>query len=236
MKNNIFFEIKKKWDDSKIPSHYNHTDIDDKRNDDYKKYVVKLSNYDFSDKVVVDYGCGGGWLGKYLLENFNIKKYIAIDISANSLKAAKENLKDFDNVKFIKIKNWLDLKELKADIFISLACIQHFPSVEFLKGFLKMVNESDCNNLILQYRVNQKNLFNLISKNVFTWALILTRNSIDKFLTNYTRWGGITVIKKTYRYSYFKRKIQLKREIINSAIKEVLNDNSKIAEVETGAN
>lgn len=236
MKNNIFFEIKKKWDDSKIPSHYNHTDIDDKRNEDYKKYVVKLSNYDFSDKVIVDYGCGGGWLGKYLLENFNVKKYIAIDISTNSLKAAKENLKDFDNVKFIKIKNWLDLKEFKADIFISLACIQHFPSVEFLQGFLKMVNESNCNNLILQYRVNRKNLFNLISKNVFTWALILTRNSIDKFLTNYTRWGGITVIKKTYRYSYFKRKIQLKREIINSAIKEVLNDNSKIAEVETRAN
>lgn len=224
---NIFEKIKEKWDEDKIPPNYNHTDDNPKRNDLYKRFVIDLSKYNFENKIIIDYGCGGGWLGKFLLDNFNIKKYIGIDISNKSLKFARKNLKNYDNVKLIKIKEWFDLKEYKADIFITLSCIQHFPTIEYLKKFFEMVNNSGCDELIIQYRLRHTNEVMILEKNVLTWAMFLPKNSIDKYLTNYNRWGGFNlktgIIK---RFAYFKLKEELKegKNVIDSTAEECINE------------
>jgi 2-polyprenyl-3-methyl-5-hydroxy-6-metoxy-1,4-benzoquinol methylase len=199
-----FETIKEKWDDENIPSNYNHTDINEQRDKDYIDYVINLSKLDFKDKIVIDYGCGGGWLGKLLLEKYEIKQYIGYDVSNNSLKFARENLKEFSNKKLIRIKDWIELPA--ADIFISLSCVQHFPDIEYVKKWLEMVNNSKCNDLIIHYRWNKRNKIEFIDKKVYTWACFLPKDWIDSFLKNYERWGGYNVIKQiANRYAFFKR-------------------------------
>ena len=51
-----------------------------------------IAKDDFNDKVVVDYGIGGGFLGQYLFSAKNIKKYIGFDISVRQLAEASNNL------------------------------------------------------------------------------------------------------------------------------------------------
>lgn len=116
-----------------------------------------LDHVDFKNKIVMDYGCGGGFLGKYLIEEKGIKKYIAVDIANRSLLTAKKNLKNYlTKCDFILS----DEAEFKADIFISLACIQHFESREYFDKFIKKLNDSKIPVLILQYRYNEKTIFN----------------------------------------------------------------------------
>lgn len=106
-----------------------------------------------TNKTIIDFGCGGGLLGLYLLSNFKIKKYIAYDCAERSLKVAKENLKDFNNVElnYIERHVW-NFAEKKPDIIICLAVIIHFPTQVYLDNFLKTCNESGAKKLVLEIR------------------------------------------------------------------------------------
>ena len=105
---------------------------------------------DVTDKVIIDYGCGGGYLGKHL-EKFNIKYYYAFDIAEKSINRAKENVKTM-NASFIRTSVIPALKEFNPDIFCSFACIIHFPTKNYLNGFLKTVNACEAEYLVLEIR------------------------------------------------------------------------------------
>jgi len=115
---------------------------------------------DWKNKSVVDYGIGGGWLGKYLFETKNIDKYIGIDISQRSLDNAKINLFNFRNNVLLFLTNDIDLSSLRADIFVCQACIQHFPDMDYLEKFLCSLNNSSCFKLMLQIANSPKTIFN----------------------------------------------------------------------------
>ena len=110
-----------------------------------------LEDIDFTDKTVVDYGCGGGWMGKYLFENRDIKKYIGVDVSERSLRASHEHLINYrDKTKLRKTPQ--NFKGFNADVFLRLACIQHFPTVDYLTEFLENINDSGIKYVVLHIR------------------------------------------------------------------------------------
>ena len=114
--------------------------------------------YDLENKNVADYGCGGGYLGMHLLSNHNINKYKAIDISQRSLDYSSKNLESYkDKTSFYLTP--VDFSELEVDVFISLACIQHFHSREYLISFLENLNTSEIPELMLQIRNDEDTLF-----------------------------------------------------------------------------
>jgi trans-aconitate methyltransferase len=121
----------------------------------YKK--VFMDHIDFKDKTMIDYGTGSGHVGKYLFDHYGLGKYIGIDIAHRSLKTANYYLKGY-NAKFkLAPQNFGDFK---ADIFISLACIQHFPSEKYLIEFLNNLNKSNIPILVLQIRHYKNTIFN----------------------------------------------------------------------------
>lgn len=170
--------IKKYWEHTRSNfAHikYNWEIIKGSRRENHFKSTI-FKHIDFTNKVVIDYGCGGGYLGKYMFENYGIKKYIGIDVAERSLIASYEHLEKYRD----KIKLRLtpqDFKIFNADIFISLACIQHFPSVLYLDDFLENINGSNIEYVFLHIRYGIKTKY----KNPYTEA---GGNVVDAGRTN----------------------------------------------------
>lgn len=104
---------------------------------------------DLSTSVVIDYGTGAGYLGMYLNEKHNIKKYIGIDIAERSIAEAEKNLQKTD-ADYILLLAPVIFSDLEPDVFISQAVIQHFPTEEYLVDFLENVNMSGSKVVMLQ--------------------------------------------------------------------------------------
>lgn len=116
------------------------------------------SMYPIKDSIVIDYGCGGAHLGMYLHKRFGLKNYIAMDIAKRQRDSARNNLVQMNQC---NLNNMLDIcilepsnefSEFNADLFISLACMQYFPSIEYLEDFLLNINDSGIKTVVLQYR------------------------------------------------------------------------------------
>jgi SAM-dependent methyltransferase len=167
----------------------------------YKQNVLPFTS--FNNKTIVDYGIGKAHLGKLLLQKHNISKYIGIDISERQLKLAKENLKEFNNISLLSVT--VDFSTLKADIFVSLACIQHFPSLDYLKEFLNNINNSNIKEVILQYRDNDIDIFNpgnYETINDVCYSCKLNLKTLLLYLDNYSLSGNKEDKRYSYRYIY----------------------------------
>lgn len=179
------------------------------KNNLYKLYDRNLKYFNINpvDKTVIDYGIGGGYLGMYLLSNFKIKKYIGIDIAERSIKSAKKNLSSRKNVEFYLTP--VDFKDLNSDIFISLAVIQHFPSLEYLDDFLINLNQSKIGELLLQIRHSDINKFSESYETHADARLGCQTNYVYLLskLTNYRLDNRSEIEKETkYQYLFFKLK------------------------------
>merc|ERR1711871_487324 len=115
------------------------------------------SRYTWEGKTVVDYGIGASHLGTYLFKEGNIGKYIGIDISQKSLDAAAANLKTVTDKPVVLLKTPQQFKNLKADMFVSQAVMQHFPSVQYLDEFLTNLNDACFPQAMLQFREGPTN-------------------------------------------------------------------------------
>lgn len=178
MKKTIFEIMTDKWN-KKATDEFCHIKIDDNIKNNYIKY---LSEIDLENKVVIDYGCGGGHLGKYLFKEKKILKYYGFDICDKSIKSAEKNLKNYDAT-LIKVDKHIDFSIYNADIFISFECIQHFPTFQYLLSFLKTVNESKISEILLQIRTGK---ITFVNKNVMTFICKIPDNIIIDNLKNYT--------------------------------------------------
>ena len=116
-------------------------------------------------KVILDYGCGGGFLGLFLFEgDYPIKQYIGVDITLRAIKATLERLdkwKSFKRVEATKIdpKNIPDLSIFKVDILTCFNVVQHFPDKEYFEYFFEQLNNSEIPIIILNYRKGEKLTF-----------------------------------------------------------------------------
>lgn len=167
-----------------------------------------LQFYEFKNKILIDYGIGGGYLGLHLLQNKGLSKYIGFDISDRQLNEAKKVLHGLPVDLFNTIeKNNFD--EFNADIFVCQAVIQHFPSKEYLISFLQKINESKIKDIMLQIRYSEKTTFNenYNTQNDVTHACRTNSDYILKHLTNYYLANSKKNNDRTnYEFLFFKKK------------------------------
>lgn len=123
----------------------------------YEDNVIPL--IDWRDAVVADYGIGAGHLGQLLLSRHPIRHYVGIDIAERSLAAAARALSRFSTHRVTLRRTPVEFGELGADVFVSLACIQHFPSLGYLAGFCENLDRSGIPRIVLQIRHSEKTVF-----------------------------------------------------------------------------
>jgi SAM-dependent methyltransferase len=144
--------VKQAWENmSDTGAHLRPTkyfESEEKMKERFKRLLT--DKIDVDGKTIIDYGCGGGYLGKHL-EGFKIKQYIAFDIAEKSIKRAMENVK-IRNSAFLRANVIPKIKDFKPDIFCSFACMIHFPTKDYLDDFLNTVNESGAKHLVLEIR------------------------------------------------------------------------------------
>lgn len=204
-------QLKKFW--NTIDPHFAHLE-----HNKFKKLTSQWESYflpklKFENKTVMDYGIGGGFLGKYLFESKKLGYYYGIDISKRSLEEAEKNLSAYSDKITLSLDNFSKLLENDIDIFVSQACIQHFPDEKYLKQFLKKLNNSKCKQLMLQIRHANKTIFNKDKiykddrENV-RLACHTNKKYLLKHLTNYSlEWEGDVLEKTKYKYMIFKRNV-----------------------------
>jgi len=103
----------------------------------------------FTNKTIIDYGIGAGRMGVMLFQS-GAKKYIGIDIAQRQLDTANEKLSEYNNCEFHLAP--VEFSDLNADVFMTIACMQHFPSEKYLLEFMGNLNRSGIERLLLQYR------------------------------------------------------------------------------------
>ena len=204
-------KVRKYWEEEANPS-YAHL-IDEKgRGLSETSLVLKLfeenflNKIDFQSKTIVDYGLGGGWLGRYLFLNKQIGNYVGVDIAQRSIDTAKKILSRWSTRCrfYLTPVNFL---QLQADIFISLACIQHFPSEAYLLGFLDNLNTSGVSRIVLQIR-NGETCFNKAydSEGDVGRACVTTPEFVSKCLSMYNlEFASNISYRSNYQYLIFKK-------------------------------
>lgn len=124
---------------------------------EFRRLILSHIPGDLKGMSVIDFGVGGGFLGDLLFSEYGIKQYIGIDIALRSLEHAKKNLKG-KNCGFHLVP--VEFRKLKADALFSFACMQHFPSQEYLDQFLDNINRSGLKLIGVHYRHGRKTAFN----------------------------------------------------------------------------
>lgn len=163
-----------------------------------------FDHIDFTGKTVIDYGCGGAFVPRYLFEHCGLEKAICIDIANRSLIVAKNVLRKYNaEYHLTPVK----LNEFKADVLICLACIQHFSTVDELDGFLDNVNCSGVNTLVLQHRDGETGC-NGAYENGGDIGRSCTTNTeyMRAKLTNYERVATTLTAESGYQYNMWRLK------------------------------
>ena len=160
-----------------------------------------ISKLDFNGKSVVDYGIGGGYLGKFLLDQHGVTHYTGVDISERSIASAEQNL-GAHRAKTEFLLSDRDWPATGADIFISQACIQHFPSVPYFDEFLEKLDKSGFSELMLQIRYSP-NTFSLPDRPVY--GLFTNFDYVSRHLPAFELEYTSPVEDNGYQFGIFKR-------------------------------
>ena len=103
------------------------------------------------DKIVLDYGCGGGLFYDWLTRISTPKKYLGVDISKRSIDECKRVVHELDHdvkTRFFKLPT---LPETVPQIIVCTAVIQHMTLDQFAK-FHEYVDGSGAEELFIQIR------------------------------------------------------------------------------------
>lgn len=112
------------------------------------------------------------------------------------------------NIDLYNVDNKDTFNDLNADIFISQAVIQHFPDEKYLINFLKNVNNSNIEKVMLQIRYNEKTVFSNDYNQRENVRLACQTNSdyILGYLTNYSLvHSNKTNNKSKYEFLFFEK-------------------------------
>jgi 2-polyprenyl-3-methyl-5-hydroxy-6-metoxy-1,4-benzoquinol methylase len=92
---------------------------------------------------VAEYGIGGGLLGETLIRKYGVSHYQGYDIALRQCKTAEERLSKFPSDQWAVTRvDELPNVDNTADLFVSQAVMQHFPSQEYTERFLARLNGS----------------------------------------------------------------------------------------------
>ena len=118
----------------------------------YKKEFVGNKDLELEEKILVDYlkginfesvleiGCGFGRITNKILSNFQVKKYVAIDLSEDQIKNAKKLCVDFKNIQFRKSTIQAFKINEKFDLVLGVKVLLHVPSEEIESVIKKLID------------------------------------------------------------------------------------------------
>eukprot|EP00965_Chrysotila_dentata_P252295 6210603-Pleurochrysis_carterae.AAC.2 len=140
----------------------------------------------FENATVMEYGIGGGLLGKHLLEKYKVRHYIGVDIAERQLEEASNRLDACCRFKYSRLKvdhilDDVDLNPFRIDVFVSQAVMQHFPSNVYTRKFLGVLSRSRIPFLMLQVRELDVKLQGISME----YAQFVTRDLLATHLPNY---------------------------------------------------
>ena len=116
-----------------------------------EKANLLLKETKIEGATLLDYGIGDGFLGYVLLKEYGLGRYVGVDIAERTLDTARKNLSNNDwDVALGLVPQ--DFAQYNPDIITSFACIQHFPSKEYLDQFLENVVNASPSVVMLQIR------------------------------------------------------------------------------------
>lgn len=209
--NNLENTLKNFWNN--CDTIFSHNDLNDylKSEENLFKYWENnfVNKINFSNKSVLDYGIGGGYLGKYLFEKKELKSYVGVDISTRSLKKADTILKNYKNYKLLDCENFYNNFNDSIDILVCQACIQHFPNEKYLINFLNKINSLNPETIMLQIAFNKNVIFknsDYIKKQDVVRACYCNKEYILKYLTNYTIEYSSNIAENNYQFLILKKK------------------------------
>ena len=110
------------------------------------------SRHALSGAHVMEYGIGGGLLADYLLGHCGVSVYTGIDIANRSLSATRQRLNTFPASRWLLLRTPQEFGVRAADIFISLAVVQHFPSKGYTDDFFQNLERSRVRVILLQIK------------------------------------------------------------------------------------
>lgn len=125
---------------------------------DWKR--VFLGRFDWAGKHVIDYGCGGGWLGKLLFAEYGIAGYWGVDISQRSLEFAQQNVGQGEYMnpeRFMHLSSQMVARWRSDDaIFVCLNLLHHMPTVEHVTHVLAAAGQAYVDHCVFTIRNNGK--------------------------------------------------------------------------------
>jgi SAM-dependent methyltransferase len=175
----------------------------------YSCYDIATSIFNLENASVLDIGCGGAFLGQYLIEKKKIQFYTGIDISQKSILAALKNLSKFNSSKYSILfsdTKLLNLDTFFADVLFCLSVIQHMPTKKYFDSFFKKIRNSFIPSLCLQIRAGEKTEFreNPYQKHAdILYACITTEKDVSKVLSNYVLHSKTEVLDSGYQYLFY---------------------------------
>jgi len=155
------------------------------------KYFNNLVNkyFDLKGKIILDFGGGGGYFGKYLFDTFQIGKYIDVDISERNLRFADNILRAYNTELNLNLQQ--SFEQYSADYFFCKAVIHHFPNSNYLNWFLSNLNNTKIKGLYLTIKVCKDQdysfILNSYKKGIKSIgnSCLVNINYIAEQLTNY---------------------------------------------------
>lgn len=148
--------------------------------EDYNKYFKDLlKNYDGTDKVALEIGCGLGRLIPYFLTRFS--QVIGVDISKPMISKATKKFSHISSVKFYQT-NGNNLKPVKSssiDLVYSYIVFQHMKSFDMVLSNLKDVKRvlNSDGQFIIQFRGRKP-----LRTNTWYAGVWFDKNSLQKIL------------------------------------------------------
>lgn len=163
--------------------------------------------------TVVEYGIGGGLLGKHLFEDYGIARYIGIDISGRQVANATHRLAGY-NARFERVDalSASIVSNETPTLVVSQAVIQHFESLSYFQAFARQLSLIKAPRVMLQTRLGETRA-NLRassgSAQKFNWkdvqfALLLSTRTLLESLPDYKLvWNSTHPASGTSSYAFY---------------------------------
>ena len=145
----------------------------------YRKQENILLNYlrklEFSS--VLEVGCGFGRMTQLLLKNFEIKDYLATDISPHLVNSAKKLCQNFTNVQF-KVSDITDLQlNNKYDLVIGSEVLMHIRPTDIEQTIVKLIQYANKHVVNVDWYQKQKPVIHAGHNFVHDYEKIYNKNS-----------------------------------------------------------
>jgi hypothetical protein len=176
----------------------------------YEHYEKSIFCKDLERATVIDFGCGGGLCGEWLLNEKNILYYIGLDISKRSINAAKKRLRFRHDYKIYNMTRIETIKKhIKFDIGLSLSVIQHIPDIRMLKKYCDIINNSKAARLYINYKYSPGLKFHetpYLNSDTVAIACLLSADKLKEYLINYSLVRRTFAPKNHYQFTEWKIK------------------------------